>query len=91
MHRDVVLHLPKGCQNIGYSPLCETQGLYQPGQVFSVQAHPEFDKFIMDTILDTRYEQKVFDNSQYAAGKTRNRNHDGILVGIAIWKFLLEE
>lgn len=91
MHRDVVLSLPQGCQNIGHSSLCETQGLYQPGRVFSVQAHPEFDKFIMDTILDTRYEQKVFDNSQYATGKAKSGKHDGALVGVAIWRFLLED
>lgn len=90
MHKDVVLQLPEGCQNIGISPICEIQGLYQPGGVFSIQAHPEFNKFIMDTILDTRYGQKVFDESQYAAGKARNVEHHGALVGIAIWKFLME-
>lgn len=90
MHKDVVLQLPVGCKNIGFSPICEYQGFYQPGRIFSVQAHPEFDKFIMNTILDTRWEQKVFDDSQYADGKARNAKHDGALVGVAIWKFLLE-
>ncbi|KAF7529211.1 hypothetical protein G7054_g9916 [Neopestalotiopsis clavispora] len=82
--------LPHGCQNIGYSPKCQIQGLYQPGRVFSVQAHPEFDETIMGAILDMRYEQGVFDDALYAEGKARNVAHDGEIVGVAIWRFLLE-
>ena len=55
-----------------------------------MQAHPEFSKFIMEKILDTRFEQNLFDDLQYANGKARNGKHDGALVGVAIWKFLLE-
>lgn len=90
MHRDAVLEVPKGLVNLGSSPVCEIQGLYQPGRIFSLQAHPEFDDFIMPEIMQERFNQKIFSPEMYEEGMTRARvEHDGVLVAGAIWEFLL--
>lgn len=91
MHRDIVTRLPEGAENLGFSPVCEIQGLYIPQQLFSLQAHPEFNDTIMNTILDTRHEQGIFDDRMYENAKTRVGSHDGRLVAIAVWKFLMED
>ncbi|KAF5022036.1 hypothetical protein F66182_5919 [Fusarium sp. NRRL 66182] len=91
MHRDAVLEVPKGLVSLGSSSRCEVQGLYQPKRIISFQAHPEFDDFIMEEIMEARYEQKIFTKEMYEEGITRARAaHDGVLVSAKIWEFLLE-
>jgi len=90
MHRDAVLEVPKGLVNLGSSPSCAIQGLYQPSRVISFQAHPEFDGFIMDEILKTRRDQGIFTDDMFADGTTRaQQHHDGVLMATKIWEFLL--
>lgn len=90
MHRDAVLELPRDVENLGSSPLCEYQGLYVPGRVFALQAHPEFDEFIMKAIINARHEQKIFDDALYQDGSSRaGKQHDGQTVAAAVWRFLL--
>lgn len=90
MHRDAVLEVPEGLVNLGSSPSCAIQGLYQPGRVLSFQAHPEFDGFIMDALLKTRHEQKIFDDQLFSDGSSRAQNHhDGAFISARIWEFLL--
>jgi CRISPR/Cas system CMR-associated protein Cmr3 (group 5 of RAMP superfamily) len=90
MHRDIVVSVPKDAVNLGYSPICEVQGLYIPGRVFSVQAHPEFSGFIMTSILEARRAQAIFNDDVYQSGLSRADNdHDGVLVSMVIWRFLL--
>lgn len=90
MHRDAVLELPQNVENLGSSPACTYQGLYVPGRVFALQAHPEFDDFIMKELLDMRHEQKIFDDALYRDGSSRaGKQHDGQKIAAAIWRFLL--
>ncbi|KAF4447494.1 hypothetical protein F53441_8978 [Fusarium austroafricanum] len=90
MHRDAVLEVPEGLVNLGSSPKCEVQGLYKPGRIISFQAHPEFDDFIMEKIMESRYAQQIFSKDMYEEGITRARaEHDGVLVSSKIWEFLL--
>lgn len=92
MHRDAVLQLPQGAVNLGSSPACEIQGLYIPGRVFSVQAHPEFNGIIMGDILDFRHRCGIIDDTLFDnANRRANNKHDGDLVGEAIWRFLLDK
>ena len=92
MHRDAVLEVPPGAENIGSSPDCALQALYVPGRVLSLQSHPEFDGFIMNNLLDMRHEQKIFNDELFGSGKRRaDIHHDGVMVAAAWWKFLLEE
>ncbi|KAM0556943.1 hypothetical protein ACHAPJ_005619 [Fusarium lateritium] len=90
MHRDAVLEVPEGLVSLGSSSRCEVQGLYKPGRVISFQAHPEFDDFIMEEIMESRYAQKIFSKEMYEEGISRARAaHDGVLVSAKIWEFLL--
>ncbi|KAH8658037.1 Aldehyde/histidinol dehydrogenase [Xylariales sp. PMI_506] len=81
MHRDAVLEVPNGVVNLGSSPSCPIQGLYQPGRILSFQGHPEFDSEIMGAILKTRHEQGIFNDDMYKDGSSRAQNlHDGVLL-----------
>ncbi|KAL4793096.1 hypothetical protein BDV19DRAFT_391538 [Aspergillus venezuelensis] len=92
MHRDIVSDLPLEIESFGSSPRCTTQGFYLPKRILSVQAHPEFDSFIMATVLNTRHEQGIFDDELFEGAMRRaGMPHDGLLLSEAIWKFLLDE
>lgn len=91
MHRDVVRTVPEGFDNLGTSPRCGVQGLYMPNRALSVQAHPEFDHFIMTRILEKRCLDGVFDDVMYKAGRAGAMlEHDGVLVSVAILGSLLQ-
>ncbi|KAK4080999.1 hypothetical protein Trihar35433_2104 [Trichoderma harzianum] len=91
MHRDAVLQLPDGVQNLGTNPVCGIQGSYAPGRIFSLQAHPEFNGAIMSEILTLRRSQGVFDKEVFEGAMSRaDAHHDGAMVGEAVWKFLME-
>jgi GMP synthase (glutamine-hydrolysing) len=90
MHRDVVTALPEGAVNLGFSDVCEYQGIYIPGRVFTLQGHPEFNETIMSILLDTRAEQGVFEDAVYKSGTMRSgRKHDGLKVSESVWRLLL--
>lgn len=91
MHRDVVFNVPEGgFQNLGTSPRCDVQGLYLPDRAFSVQAHPEFDDFIMQNILKKRHGDGIFNDDLYEDGNMRAKlEHDGVLISTTILKFIL--
>lgn len=89
MHRDAVLEVPKDLVSLGSSPRCSIQGLYRPGEILSVQAHPEFDGFIMTQILNFR-RGVVFDEDMFKDGMSRaEESHDGVLFSRAICRFFL--
>ena len=91
MHRDIVCELPKDCINLGHSPVCGIQGFYRPKRILTVQAHPEFNDFIVSKIMEVRHEQKIFDDDLFTDGMSRaGLAHDGAVVGAAIIRFLLE-
>lgn len=83
IHQDQVNpnSLPDDFINVGRSELCEIQGVYKRGRVFTLQGHPEFDAEVMvefgKPILGTEEVQAGPDDSMYAAH--------------AILKFLCEE
>lgn len=91
MHRDIVFEVPEGCVNLGYSPNCAIQGLYMPRRILSVQAHPEFNQFIMTHLCEARHDGGVFDDDLYRDGLARaEKPHDGELLGRKIVKFIEE-
>lgn len=91
MHRDAVLSVPPGgVRVIGSSPDCAIQGMYEPKRILSIQAHPEFDGFIMRNILNTRHEQGIFDEAFWCEATSRAEKHqDGVKVAVAMWDFIL--
>ncbi|RAH51102.1 Aldedh-domain-containing protein [Aspergillus brunneoviolaceus CBS 621.78] len=80
MHRDVVFEVPPGCVNLGSSLICGIQGLYIPKKVLTVQGHPEYNDFMVSSILKIRYERGVFEEGFYKDGMSRvDKPHDGVL------------
>ena len=92
MHRDIVFTYPEGVESLGQSPVCAVQGMYAPRRLFTVQGHPEFTEEIMEEIIDTRHKTGIFDDEAYETHmKKVALEHDGVLVGQAFLRFLLEE
>lgn len=91
MHRDIVFEYPEGFESLGSSPVCSVQGMYSPGHVITVQGHPEFTGPIMKEIIETRHKTGIFDDEAYKNhAKKIDLPHDGVAVGSAFVRFLLE-
>nr|OQO18166.1 hypothetical protein B0A51_13349 [Rachicladosporium sp. CCFEE 5018] len=91
MHRDIVYEFPEGVESLGHSPRCDVQGMYIKHRLVTVQGHPEFTGDIVAELLDSRHERGIFDDAMYEDGMKRVRKpHDGIAVGAAFIRFLLE-
>lgn len=91
MHRDIVYSYPPGVLAIGSSPVCSVQGMYSSGQLITVQGHPEFTPEIMKEIIETRHNTGIFDDRAYEEhAKKIPLPHDGIMVGRAFIRFLLQ-
>ncbi|CAK1358493.1 putative glutamine amidotransferase-like protein [Cercospora beticola] len=92
MHRDIVYEYPEGTQPLGHSPRCDVQGMYTKNRVITVQGHPEFNGDIVSELLDSRHEKGIFDDAMYKDGMDRVRlHHDGVTIGAAFLRFLLED
>lgn len=92
MHRDIVYKYPQGTESLGHSPRCDVQGMYTKGRLITVQGHPEFNSDLVAELLDNRHKRGIFDDAMYKEGIARVGNdHDGIAVGAAFLRFLLEE
>ncbi|PGH02421.1 hypothetical protein AJ79_07653 [Helicocarpus griseus UAMH5409] len=91
MHRDIVHYCPPGLTLLGSSPVCQVQGMYSPGRFISVQGHPEFTKDIVAEILEKRREAGIFPSGVYENGIANvGSEHDGVTVGTAFLRFLIE-
>ncbi|KAJ5594635.1 uncharacterized protein N7459_000843 [Penicillium hispanicum] len=91
MHRDVVFEVPEGCTNLGSSPRCAVQGLYMPSRLISVQAHPEFNEYVMSNILQARHNSGVLNDEMYQDGNSRSaKPHDGEKLAGEFVKFIIE-
>lgn len=92
MHRDIVYTYPDSVEQLGYSDRCEVQGMYIKNRLITVQGHPEFTEQIVTELLESRHASGVFDDTMYEDGMVRVvKPHDGVAVGAAFLRFLLEE
>ncbi|KAI9709600.1 MAG: hypothetical protein M1828_002408 [Chrysothrix sp. TS-e1954] len=92
MHRDVVKSYPPGVEELGSSPRCDVQGMYAKNRLMTVQGHPEFNEQIMRELLESRHFQGIFDDKLYDDAMSRVANHhDGVIVGAAFLRFLLDD
>lgn len=92
MHRDIVFSYPEGVERLGSSPVCSVQGMYVPKRLISVQGHPEFNSVIMREIIETRHKTGIFDEEAYKThAKKIDLQHDGVAVGSAFIRFVLED
>jgi GMP synthase-like glutamine amidotransferase len=86
-HQDQVLELPKGAMLVASSDFCPVAAFTVGNEVFCVQAHPEFDAFFSQFLLD---EQRVrMGEAEYAA-KSQGllAGHDGADVARMVVAFL---
>lgn len=91
MHRDIVYTFPEGTTELGHSPRCDVQGFYIKDRIITVQGHPEFNGDIVSELLDARHATGVFDDAMYKDGMERvRRHHDGVAIGAAFIRFMLE-
>lgn len=92
MHRDIVYTYPDSVEKLGHSDRCEVQGMYTKGRLITVQGHPEFNGDIVSELLENRHEKGIFDDTMYKDGMSRVRkHHDGVAVGAAFIRFMLED
>jgi GMP synthase-like glutamine amidotransferase len=92
MHRDIVVSLPDGAENLGATETCKIQGMVDvKGRYISVQGHPEFTEEIVTEILGVRKQLGVFGEEQYAEMMSRVGNkHDGVSIAEAFLRFVEE-
>ncbi|CAL5870585.1 uncharacterized protein PFLUO_LOCUS4824 [Penicillium psychrofluorescens] len=92
MHQDIVFEYPPNTISLGSSPICAVQGMYAPGRFVTVQGHPEFTREIVTEIVQNRARLGVFNEhqAQDALGRVGDE-HDGVAIGAAFLKFLLED
>lgn len=87
----MVFEYPRGFESLGSSPVCAVQGMYAPGHVITVQGHPEFTATIMKEIIETRHKTGIFDDEAYKKhAKKIELPHDGVAIGAAFVRFLLD-
>lgn len=92
MHQDIVHEYPANVVPLGSSPRCAVQGMYRPGKFMTVQGHPEFNEEIVTEIVTLRTQTGVFSKEQGEDALERAKwEHDGVAIGSAFLKFLLEE
>jgi len=66
--------------------------MYSPRHILTLQGHPEFDAEIMTEIVETRHSAGIFDEEAYQThAKKINLPHDGVAVGAAFVRFLLQD
>lgn len=92
MHRDIVHTCPPGIELLGSSSRCDVQGMYAKNRLITVQGHPEFNGDIVTELLERRRDQGIFDQKLFDEGMGRvRRHHDGLKVGAAFVRFLVED
>ncbi|RVD81098.1 uncharacterized protein DFL_008975 [Arthrobotrys flagrans] len=89
MNRDIVKTCPSNMEILASSSKTQIHSLYRPGEVFTVQGHPEFDEEIIKELLKMRVESGVVPEETGRDGISRGPlPHDGVAVTAAFWKFL---
>jgi GMP synthase-like glutamine amidotransferase len=92
MHQDILYDIPSSVKDLGSTARCRNQGMYEKGRLITVQGHPEFTHDIVEEILVSREKRGIFPEGVYADGMRRlAEEDDGVVVGQAFLRFLLEE
>lgn len=95
MHKDLIEiepeQLPDGVENLATTEVCKIHGLYKKGVFISVQGHPEYTPDIMHELITVREKSGVFTKEMAKDGmKNRLNPQDGVVVGSAFLRFLIE-
>ncbi|KAI9767973.1 MAG: hypothetical protein M1840_005285 [Geoglossum simile] len=90
MNRDIVVSLPIGAENLGFTDKCSIHGMYIAKKLITVQGHPEFSSDIGTEILRARNEVGVIPDDTFKdAMKRVGKEDDGVIVAQAFIKFLV--
>ena len=91
MHRDAVFEYPEGVEQLAHTDKCSVHGMYVARRLITVQGHPEFTAGIVREVLGSRHQMGIFDDGQFEEAMGRvEREHDGVVVGVAFLRFLLD-
>lgn len=94
MHRDIVFDEPKALEGVeitAKNEVCEIQGLYKKGYLWSLQGHPEFDKFIEQHLIINRHKVGLFNDELVADGLSRLETpQDGNTIAKSMVRFINE-
>jgi GMP synthase-like glutamine amidotransferase len=86
-HQDQVFELPRGARLLATSAFCPVAAYDVPGQVFCVQAHPEFVEDYSAFLLDKR--RNIFGEEKYQAfTASLDQGHDGSAVARMMVDFI---
>jgi len=92
MHHDIVYTYPPSVTPLGDSDRCDVQGMYIKDRLITVQGHPEFTGDIVEELLENRHDKGIFTDAVYEDGMARVRKpHDGVAVGAAFLRFVMED
>lgn len=84
--------MPDDVLNLGSTPACAVQGMYQPGKFVTLQGHPEFDERIMHEIIESKFANSDIDETTFhEATKRASTNNEGPIVGRIFERFLLSD
>lgn len=89
-HQDQVVRLPEGAEVIASHPFCAYAALVWPGEIFTVQPHPEFDARVIDGLIRTRGKGVVPEDQLEAARDTLAAPIDNAELGQMIARFFRE-
>ncbi|KAH7132573.1 class I glutamine amidotransferase-like protein [Dendryphion nanum] len=83
--------LPGPWVNIGSTEHCAVQGVYQPGRVFTLQGHFEFDRFVNTEVLKYFSEVASLPVAEKEHLEAADRDDDSDVAADLVVRFLLEK
>ena len=95
VHSDVVISTPKSCFDIGYTDVCEDQGVYNKKNVLTFQGHPEFSVQVLRDLISDKHKAGGFGNLppghtvETVRGSLDNRIDDDV-IGVIILNFIAQ-
>lgn len=95
MHRDIVdfdpKDLPDDIENLASTEICKLQGMYCKKRFFTTQGHPEYTAEITSEMVEKRAKAGILTKklSEDAISRVQNP-HDGLAIGAALLRFLME-
>ncbi|ORY57591.1 class I glutamine amidotransferase-like protein [Pseudomassariella vexata] len=90
-HVILISALPPNWICLGSTPLCETQGLFEPGRVLTYQGHPEFPRDILYQFVDRMGAAGVLSPEMYKISLNLIENEvDRVSAAVIAVAFLFE-
>jgi len=85
-HEDAVTELPEGCDLLGSTAGCKNASFAKGNHIFTTQAHPEFSKAFMSSVLKFT-ESSIPEEARKAAWDSLEREDEGHVFGLWTTQF----